>query len=750
MRKLLWFTVGFAAVTFGAGYIPQWLCLPLVILSVLVAAFCGLFHRRYRFMAVAMLIFLGCGAGMLRVWHFTDNVLSSVRKYDGTEQKICVEVTQYSDRTDYGTVAEGEVLLDGEVFSVRVYLSDNMRLYPGYTVSGTMKLYATPGGGLKESARHCSEGVYLLAYEGNDAIIRTKQGNDNRYFAVNLRNQILETINRFFPEDTRAFAGALLLGESDGLSYGEDSAYRISGIRHVVAVSGLHVAILFSVIYVFTWKNRYLTAVLGIPALIIFAAVAGFTPSVVRACIMQMLMIVALLFKREYDLPTALAFSVLVMLTVNPTTVMSVGFQLSVSCCIGILLFAQKIYNRLISGRLNKHILGKSLKARCLRWSMASVAVSLSTMITTTPLCAIYFGTVSLVGVLTNLLTMWLISFIFYMVMAVCILGMWSAPLAYGAASAVSWAIRYVQTVADILAGFPLSAVYTKSVYIVAWLFVSYALLLITLLTKKIRKKTCGFIVLATLLLAVWNAWLEPNLGAFQVTVIDVGQGQSVLFTWEDKSYLVDCGGDSDKYAANEVQQTLASMGIYYLDGLIVTHYDRDHAGGAMLLLERVPANKLYLPQMQDSGHIKEQLTQNYGPIIQWVEEDTVITDGNGTLKFYTGDDAQSENESSMCVLFQNENCDILIAGDRGTAGEYALMDKVQLPKLELLVVGHHGSNHSSSMAFLLATKPELAVVSTGQSAYYRRPSQMILQRFSAIDCPVFSTAVNGTVKFRR
>ena len=239
-------------------------------------------------------------------------------------------------------------------------------------------------------------------------------------------------------------------------------------------------------------------------------------------------------------------------------------------------------------------------------------------------------------------------------------------------------------------------------------------------------------------------------MGSLQVTVIDVGQGQSVLLTWEDKSYLVDCGGDSDKYAANTVQQTLASMGIFYLDGLILTHYDRDHAGGVMPLLERVPANTLYLPQIQDSGNIKEQLAENYAPIIHWVEQNAVVADGDGVLTLFPGSDPESENESSMCVLFQRENCDILIAGDRGTDGEYALMEETQLPKLELLIVGHHGSNTSSSIPFLLATMPEMAVVSTGQTNRYQRPTQRVLQRFEAIECPVFSTAESGTITFRR
>ena len=746
----MWFSIGFAIVSFGAGYFSQWLCLPLIILFVLMMALCALLQRKSKVFAIAALVLLGCCAGVMRVWVHTENVTSVVREYDGTEQKVTIEITHYSDRTNYGTVAEGELLLEGKTFSVIVYLSDNMRLYPGYTVSGTMKLYATIGGSVKEAVRYSADGVYLRIYAGNDTVVYTASADDSKYFVVNLREGILQSIDNYFPDDTEAFAAALFLGESDRLSYGEDSSYRISGIRHVVAVSGLHISILFTVIYVFGWKNRYITAVLGIPILILFAAVAGFTPSVVRACIMQILVIVALLFNKEYDPPTALAFAVLVILAINPMTIMSVGFQLSVSCCIGILLFAQKIYGRLISGKLKKHILGKSTKAKCLRWSVASISVSVSTMITTTPLCALYFGAISLVGVLTNLLTMWLISFVFYMIMTVCAVGMVSAPIAYAFAAVASWAIRYVQLIADILSGFSLSAVYTKSIYIVIWLICSYVLLIITLSTKKIRKKYCCVTMAIMLVLAIWCSRLEPNLGDFQVTVIDVGQGQSVLLTWEGKSYLVDCGGDSDNYAANTVQQTLSSMGVFYLDGIIVTHYDRDHAGAVISLMERIQTEKLYLPQIVDNGPIKAQLTENYSSIIQWIDADTILQDGDGSITLFAGNDPESENECSLCVLFQKENCDILIAGDRGADGEAALLEHVKLPKLELLIAGHHGSNTSSSMAFLQATEPKMAVVSTGESTWYQRPSRQVLHRFGTIDCPVFSTAKNGTIIFRR
>ena len=245
-------------------------------------------------------------------------------------------------------------------------------------------------------------------------------------------------LNDLFPEDTAGFAGALLLGDSRGLDYATDTAFKISGIRHIIAVSGLHVSILFALICTVTLKHRYLTALVGFPMLLVFAAVSGFTPSVIRACIMAFLMMMATVFNREYDPPTALAFAVLVMLLVNPMAAASASLQLSALCVTGILLFDRPIGNwvkRILSGR-------KSWAAKLVRRICSGSSVSLSAMSLVTPLSAAYFGTVSLVSILTNVLTLWAVHLIFNGIVVTCILYLMSPAAAQVLASVVSWLIR--------------------------------------------------------------------------------------------------------------------------------------------------------------------------------------------------------------------------------------------------------------------------------------------------------------------
>ena len=107
-------------------------------------------------------------------------------------------------------------------------------------------------------------------------------------------------------------------------------------------------------------------------------------------------------------------------------------------------------------------------------------------------------------------------------------------------------------------------------------------------------------------------------------------------------------------------------------------------------------------------------------------------------------------NESSLCVLFRHEKCDILITGDRGALGELMLLREHDLPQLDLLIAGHHGSSGSTGEALLAATKPENAIISVGEDNRYGHPSDQVLKRLAAVGCTVFRTDLHGTVIFRR
>ncbi len=746
MRRLMWFTIGFAgACAVGIYLVSGWWLLLLGVFSL--AAAIALGFLRSNAARITFWTLIGCTVGLVWLYVFDLNYLAPARSSDGADKSLQITVSDYSYETDFGVAADGETRLAGKTYQVRVYLPGEEPLRPGDTVSGQFSLRYTGFGGKKDATYHQGKGIFLLAYGDEDAKVNAAETIDKTYFAVQLRQQILSLLDSAFPADTLAFARALLLGDSVLLTYKQDTDFRVSGIRHVIAVSGLHVSILFSFVYVLCRKRRVLTALLGIPVLLLFAAVAGFTPSVVRACIMQGLMILALLCNREYDPPTALAFSVLAQLCVNPVTITSVSLQLSAGCMVGIFLFAQRIHDYLMIHTPLGPAKGKGIKARLSRWICGSVSVTLSAMIATTPLCAIYFGAVSLIGILTNLLTLWAISFIFYGIMAAVVAAAVWLPAGSAMAWGVSWLMRGVMWIAGVLSDFPLAAVYTESQYIILWLVMCYVLLTVFLLSQKKHPWLLTGCVTVGLCAALAASWMEPCLDTYRFTVLDVGQGQCLLIQSQGRIYMVDCGGDNGDAAADKAAQHLLSQGITKLDGLLLTHYDTDHAGGVAQLLTRIPADRLYLPKTQEASPLRDALAEAHGEKIQWIDGETSLFVEGGWIDLFPA--AKEETESSMCILFRLEKCDILITGDRDFDGERALLETNALPDIEILVAGHHGSKYATGLELLHATMPESVVISVGADNSYGHPAKECLQRLELFGCRVWRTDKDGTITFR-
>ena len=742
MRKLMWFTIGFGAVCALCAYLwlTAGLWLPALLAGLLFIPLTA-FGRKIKWLRPIGVACLGCAAGFLWFQLYSWNYLSLAADLDGKIADTTAYCTDYSYQTDYGTAVEAILRLEGKPYRAKFYVNGNISMEPGDVLRGGFEFRVTTPDGADEPTAHQGKGIFLLAYQEDDAELLKLTQPPSWTILPKFRHRLIQILDSSFPEDTAAFAKALLLGDRTGIDYKTDTALKLSGISHIIAVSGLHVTILFTLINILCFKRRYLVAVLGIPTLLFFASIAGFSPSVTRACMMQCLMILAMLIGKDYDGPTELAFSCLVMLAANPLVITSVSFQLSVSCMAGIFLFHRRI-NNYLAVRFNKK------KTAFKRWFFGSASVTLSAMTFTTPLVALYFGTVSLIGVLTNLLTLWIISFIFYGIMLVCLLGAFWPAAASVAAAVVSWPVRYVLTVAKLLAAFPLSAVYTASIYIVVWLVSCYILLAVFLLSKTKRPAVLACCAITGLCLALGASWLEPLTDSCRMTVLDVGQGQCILLQSEGKTFLVDCGGSDDEEAADIAAEKLLSQGIFRLDGVILTHFDADHAGGMANLLSRIPADTLFVPDCGDEKGIFEALKPFAKQTLK-LQENIKLTYGGTELSIFGPVVPDSGNESSLAILFRHENCDILITGDRSGFGERILLKTAEIPELDILVAGHHGSKHSSCEELLAATKPKIAVISVGEN-YFGHPAQETLDRFAAIGCQVYRTDKHGNIVFRR
>lgn len=748
MRKLLWFTLGFAGAMILAAYI-YFGSLVLLFAGICLCLCLGFLLLKKPIGRKAALFFLGCTVAFGWFQLFDLVKLTGIRKYDCSTVEAVITVEDYSYETPGGIGADGRITLDGKSHRIRFYLDSTEPLEPGDRVTGKFFLLYTPPRDSGAKTYHPGKGIFLLGYENEPATIEKGAVDTLSYIPARLRLWIKERITDIFPEDTYAFSRALLLGDSSFLSYDEDTDFKISGIRHIIAVSGLHISILFGAICLVAQNRKYLTAGIAVPVLLLFAAVAGFTPSIVRACVMQLVFVAALLLNKEYDPPTALSAAVLVILGANPMAATSASFQLSVGCMAGIFCFSGRISgwllqpNRLGSGK------GRGMIPRLKRWFAGSVSVTLSAMVFTVPLCACYFGMVSLVSVVTNLVTLWLVTFIFIGVLLALLASLVWFDLGIAIGWLISWPIRFVQQCAHWLSRVPLAAVYTCSIYIVVWLVLCYILFGYMLLSKKKKPIFVMGCMAVGLALALMASRLELKTEEGRLTALDVGQGQCLLIQTGNETYMIDCGGDYGEEAADTAAGMLHSYGVRRLDGLILTHFDRDHVGGAEYLLRRIPAETVYFPEFCEDESLKMSIMDLAKDSCISIENTEVISNEDYTFTLIPAIAPKTDNESSLCVLFQTENCDILITGDRDSVGEIQLLEQMQIPRLEILVAGHHGSEDATGLGLLRRTRPQNVVISVGRDNSYGHPDEKTLERLALFGCKVYRTDQRGTIILR-
>lgn len=719
---------GSGAVLLGVYFLAGWQQL----LSGGLFLFCGLAAclRRHRLIGAALLA-AAAGFWLCWCWHFHTAFIETT--WPGRLEPLALQALDYAQETAYGLSLEAKILSEGPLQGVHLFLylnADGLDIHPGDTLQATVKLFSALEDTAPWTFSNYANGIFLQGSAASASV--TAQATPWNLLPRVWAYEIGQSLQRLFPEETAGFLFALTTGSKSALSSGLKASLTATGLRHIVAASGLHLNLLMTVLFLLPGSRRGKGLFL-LPALLAYAALAGFTPSICRAAIMQALLLLAPLLDREEDGLTSLALALAVILCSNPYAIASVSLQLSFGAMLGLLVVCPALHRKGQQGPLG--------------WLRNSLIRTLGANVFTLPLVLYYFGSVSLLAPVSNLAVLWVLPVLLPMGM-VCALVGWVCPgLAALLALPTGWLAGLVIRLIDALARIPNTALPGSSPVFLAWVVLAY-LVGSLLYFGCLRGKTAwaaAVMLLAALVSCFWTPKPSLEHGGVLISLLDVGQGQCILIATETETAVIDCGS-SQTGADAVLEEAMARLGRDTIDLLILTHYDSDHTNGVPAVLEAYTVGRLVTPAPEDEDASNAESlwaeAEARGTTVSVIDQGAEFTLENAVLSLMPI--GEGEN-SGLAILTTVGKFDLLVTGDADIPAEEALLECWALPQVEVLVAGHHGSKYATGTALLEAVCPEAVLISVGDN-HYGHPTAELLERCQLAGAQVYRTDESGTL----
>ncbi len=754
MRRLAIAAGGFSAAVFLANYIIPLRLLPLLALLCAAAALGLAFVRKNRLKRL-VIGFAALAVGFLYFGGAYLICAAPAKELDGVDAELEATVLTYP--VDYGEYSRYELRISlPEGGSSRAVVYDRSgaeteKMAPGWHLRLSANCRAADTRYGKDYDYYNSNGIFLVLSVKEPPEILSARCSLLLSFGQDISRAVCGVIERIFPQDAAPFMKSLLIGSRTELygDYGTYMAMGRAGITHIVAISGMHVAFLISLVQLILGLSRR-SSVCCIAAVWVFVLASGASPSALRAGVMQSLLLIAPLFGRENDAPTSLLAALALLLCVNPYAAASVSLQLSFGAVAGLMLFSRGISDCFTSW-LPNNIIG-----RVLRWPLEIAASSLAVMVFTVPLSALHFGYVAILSPLANILCLWAVSLCFCLGYAACFIGLIFAPFGRLLAWGVSFLARYIIRTACFVSDFSFAALYINDWLNLLWLVLIYLLFIIAALSRLPRwaklSMPAALSVISLVLLLRANA-IGAVRGAGTITVLDVGQGQCISIISGDSTVLIDCGGI---YSLDNAGETAGSYLLTHrrtkIDTLLVTHLHADHANGIARLMELVDVGEIIIPDgVPDDDDMLSEIAsaaEKHSVTLRRITQDECLSVGNIALALYAPPADGGTNERCMIIRATIGEYDMLVTGDSPKSMELCFAEENDIDGTELLIVGHHGSKYSSCYEFLSAIDADTAIISVGYNNY-GHPTNETLERLAACGYNIYRTDLNGNVEIR-
>ncbi len=638
----------------------------------------------------------------------------------------------------------------------------------------------------------------------------------------NFKNNLITKVTKILPKETAGICIGLLLGDKTLISEEVQNNFKQSSLSHMLAISGAHVSYILLGITTFLQvlkAHKRWSKIVIIIFLIFFMTLVGYTPSVTRACIMSIISLMAGILFRKSNIYQNLALSSIIILLMNPYSLLDIGFQLSFGGTIGIVIFMQKqvktkIQNELIINSNEKNKLTEDNILKCnskqnelannntliynsekneqinkskvksinknkliykiLEYIKGLIKVSVSANLIILPIMIYHFNTISATFLISNILASPILAVSLILGLIFIVFVLIFNPIAIIISYILNVVLQILIQITNFTSKLPLSQILISTPKL--WQIALYYFILLTfkqstnnniidkenleikevtsnynvsLIMKKIFSKYQKIILIIEILILIFPYFIKIPTSNLNINFIDVGQGDSTLIeTPSRKTILIDGGGSefgSFDVGEKTLLPYLLDKNIMKLDYIMFSHFDTDHCGGLLTILEKIKVKNIIISKQGEvSSNFKHLLE-----IIRNKNVNIIVAKAGTSIKIdkecyfyilFPEDNLISENvlnnNSIVAKFYYRNNFSILFTGDIEKIAENRLIElykNTTILKSNILKVAHHGSKTSSTQELLKLINPQIALIGVGENNKFGHPSDITIQNLEKL-----------------
>ena len=629
--------------------------------------------------------------------------------------------------------------------------------------------------------------IYGSVKAKNIKVIEQNKGNIFMNFTYKISDEIKENIEEFMGEKYSGLLIGLLLGDSSKIDENMEENFKITSLTHILAVSGAQVSYIIVAMYSLLKRKIGIqkTRVVIIASLIFYTALTGFSPSIVRAGIMGIILMISGLVFRKNDIINSIAISLFFMLVYNPFLLENVGLQLSYLGTIGIIGFNKtiililkniQIRNRKWKYKINRKLILLISKIKEI------LAVTMSASLAVVPVMIYHFNLFGTYFLITNLLASIIIGPITLLGTLLVIISFISINIA----KILSYILKFLIDILLFISSFsklPISKIYIPTPKI-PFIIIIYLSLIISLFIYKVfhernpnttilrvrnllalvkykfkqnRDDVIKKIIIISIIISLCMIFIPRDL---QINFVDVGQGDSTfIITPKNKTILIDGGGSntgSFDVGENTLLPYVLDKGYNKIDLMIISHFDSDHVGGLLTILEEIKVEKILIAKQEEqSENYKRFLNivkEKNIPVIIGKEGDKINIEKDLYLDILFPESEQIEenviNNNSLVFNMHYNNFSMLFTGDIEEIAEKRIIEITNKSRLkaDIIKIPHHGSKTSSTRELLERVLPKIALIGVGKDNLFGHPSSETIDKLDELEIKTYRTDINGEI----